>query len=272
MTENMNSNQPGGNTPKLPLIIMAMIGIGLIGYCIFGAIVLLNPNRRAPAETNILVTSTLTSIPTSTSLPAPRETAQAPETKPASQWTVLLADTFDTNLSNWDIGEFLTEDIDAHLKIGGGKYHWDATPKNTIQFRSFPSTLPQVTDFQLSTDVKLTGGTYAPVYGLVFRENSNGDGYFFGIYGESFTITKSVGGEQENIVEIQKSQAVLPQDVNHLMVIAEGSNFEFYINDQLVHEMVDETSAQGVVGLGVTFYKVDLQNTFEFDNFIVKVP
>lgn len=270
MSQNPEMPQPENKVTKLPFVILAFIGLGLIGYCIFGATALLGPKQTAlETETATEAAEQVTEI----ILQTPSDRAQALMDESA-QWAVVFEEAFDsnTNVNGWNMGEGSTADIESNLEVRDGKYLWDVTTKNTVLGALSPMTLSTVRDFRLTADVKLTSGTYKPVYGVVFRDNPNGDGYFFGIYGETFLIDKYYSGSHTRFIESQKSQAILPQETNRLTVIAKDSFFVFLINDQLVFEMVDDSIEQGALGFGVTFYHIDLQNSFEFDNFIVQVP
>ena len=264
MSQNPEIPQPENKATKLPFIILALLGLGLIGYCIFGAITLLVPQ---PAATEAPASSI------NTAGQVPSNAAQALMSESA-QWATVFEETFDsnTNVNGWNMGEASTAEIESNLEIKDGKYVWNVTSKNKVTGILSPMTFSTVSDFRLSADVKLTSGTYKPVYGVVFRENPNGDGYFFGIYGETFLIDKYHSESNTRLIESQKSQAILPQETNRLTVIAKDSLFVFLINDQFVFEIVDNGIDQGTLGFGVTFYHVDLQNSFEFDNFIVKTP
>jgi hypothetical protein len=270
MSQNPEIPQPENKSTKLPFIILALLGLGLIGYCIFGAFALLNPKQSA-AETE--TTTEVNNKNSEDGLQNPSEDAQALIDESA-QWATVFEETFDsnTNVNGWNMGEATTGEIESDLEIKDGKYVWDVTSKNKVTGILSPMTLSTVSDFRLSADVKLTSGTYKPVYGVVFRDNPNGDGYFFGIYGETFLIDKYHSGSTTRFAESQKTPAIRPQETNRLTVIAKDSFLVFLINDQFVFEVVDEGIDQGTLGFGVTFFHVDLQNSFEFDNFIVKIP
>lgn len=270
MNQNPEIPQPETKATKLPFVILALLGLGLTGYCIFGAFTLLNPKQSVP-ETEAAAEGIDQNSENAS--PTPSEDAQVLMDESA-RWATVFEETFDsnTNVNGWNMGEGSTAEIESNLEIKDGKYMWDVTSKNKITGILSPMTLSTMSDFRLSADVKLTSGTYKPVYGVVFRDNPNGDGYFFGIYGETFLIDKYHSGSTTRFIESQKTPAILPQESNRLTVIAKDSFFVFLINDQFVFEVVDEGIDQGTLGFGVTFFHVDLQNSFEFDNFIVQVP
>lgn len=270
MTDNFNASPPEGKKPKLPIIALSLIGMALAGYCIFGILVLLKPGQfTAPAEASPSPTATLTREAIAS--PTPERPTQALSTDSASQWPILVSDSFDSNQNIWNTESVSNEDYSYAFNIKEGKYVWSLTSKMGAFIRTYAGVAP-VSNFYLSAELKLTKGTYKPDYGLVFRENPVGDFYYFGIYGEGFVVNIYNNQAWSEIIEYTKSSAILPQEANLLTVIAEESHFMFFINNQFVSEITDDRIKEGNAGFGVGFPKGDLQNTFEFDNFILRVP
>lgn len=264
MTEVSETPQAENKATKFPFLILALLGLGLIGYCIFGAFSLITSKQTA---TDMPAQSTNNGVPT------PSKKAQALMDESA-EWAVVFEESFDsdTNVNGWNYGEASVEQMDSNLEIKDGKYKWEVSTKDRIFVRLNPMTAPTPKNFRVSADVKLTSGTYKPVYGIVFRDASFDDYYSFGIYGESFLIEKNYGDQFTRFVDSQKSQAISPQESNRLTVIGKGSFFVFLINDQYVYELTDNDIKNGGFGYGIGLYHADLRNTFEFDNFIIQAP
>lgn len=262
--------QPENKTTKLPFVILAFLGLGLIGYCIFGAFTLLSPKQPAP-ETAAAIDAADQTSEIISQMPSKKAQALIDE---SADWAVVFEESFDSdaNMNGWHYGEGSTEEMDSNLKIEDGKYKWEVTTRERIFARLTPMTAPSPRDFRVSADVKLTSGTYKPVYGIVFRDASFDDYYSFGIYGETFLIDKNYSGQFTRFVESQKSQAISPQESNRLTVIGKGSFFVFLINDQYVYELTDNDIKNGGLGYGIGLYHADLHNTFEFDNFMIQAP
>ena len=252
---------PSKNKSRFQLFVLAFIGLGLIAYCVFGAINLLSPKVKTPTQTQ------------DNGVPTPSKKAQA-LIQDSADWDIVFEEQFesDTNLNGWNYGNASTEEMESNIDFKDGKYIWEVSNKNTILVSLAPLTVPELRDFRISADVKLTSGTYKPVYGIVFRDSSNTDYYLFGIYGEGFVISKYRGEDFTRLVDYQKSQAILPQDSNRLTVIGKGSYFVFLINDQFVYELTDKDIRKGGFGYGVGLYVKDLRNSFEFDNFMLQTP
>lgn len=268
MNDNIETNPPNKEKSRLPIVILSILGIALTGYCIFGVLVLFKPQTASAAETST-PSSNATSIPTAVT--QGNSTLEALATTSADQWPILFSDTFDEDQNNWPIENASGEEYDDILEIKEGKYLWSFTSKKEFFARTTPTVI-SVSDFHLSADLKLTSGTYKPVYGLVFRDNPNGDLYKFGIYGEGFLVDMYHNQAWTSLIEYTKSSAISPQETNRLTIIAKGSHFIFFINDQYVAEMIDDHIKEGVVGFGVDIPVGGLQNSFEFDNFVLRIP
>lgn len=268
MSDDIETNPPDRKKSRLPVVIVSILGIALIGYCVFGVLFLFKPDPISIPEIS-------TSSPNATlipvTVPQANPTIQALATNSASQWSILFSDTFDEDQNYWPIENASDENYDDILEIKDGKYLWSFTSKNSFSAITSP-TIVDVTDFHLSADLKLTSGTYKPVYGLVFRDNVNGDLYKFGIYGEGFMVDMYYNQVWTSLIEYTKSSAISPQETNRLTVIAEGPHFTFFINNQYVAEVTDDHIKDGIVGFGVDVPIGGLQNSFEFDNFVLRIP
>lgn len=275
MAENLKSDPPSKKKMSiLPIIILAIVGLGLMVFCIFGILLSVNSTQFNLADSSS-PSPTIPFTQTVAPPPTPNIDIQLIATQSASQWSILFSDTFDgqqKEKSRWNIENKTDEFSDYTLELKEGKYVWSVKSKEQVFLSNSPRIKSVVTDFHLSAELKLTSGTYKPRYGLTFRENSIGDLYFFGIYGEGFMVDIYHNQAWSTIIDYTKSSAIFPQEANLLTVIAEGSHFTYFINNQFVGEMTDERINEGFVGFGLAFSLGDLQNTFEFDNFILRIP
>jgi len=55
-------------------------------------------------------------------------------------------------------------------------------------------------------------------------------------------------------------------------VIAEGSQYSFFVNDQLVGEVIDDEWTAGSIKLFIQLCEPDDSAVIEFDNMEVRVP
>jgi hypothetical protein len=67
------------------------------------------------------------------------------------------------------------------------------------------------------------------------------------------------------------TDAIKPGEFNTLEVEAYGSHMFFYINDQFVGEVIDDTLKSGRAGLCVDF-RTGHEGVFVFDNFTLSAP
>ena len=69
-----------------------------------------------------------------------------------------------------------------------------------------------------------------------------------------------------------KSNAIKPNGVNQLDVLARGSHFIFTINGQVVSEVDDDTFSQGMVGLMIEGYTLGEKIIFDFIDVTLREP
>lgn len=267
MTENSEPPIPiKEKFPMLPIIVLAFLGLGLIIFCIFG--ILLNG-----ISSFAFATPTSQFTPEYVIPPTPDEYIQSVSTQSVNTWDVVISDSFNGNENRWHFGDASTNDFDSSLDMKDGKYIWDLKSKTGIITSVYPAALQPVGDFHASADFKLTSGIYRCSYGLMFRGNiDTGTGYLFGIYGDKFIVFRNDLSSEGMIIDSTRSAAILPQETNRLTVIGEKNRFLLFINNQYVGEFTDNTFEEGILGFAVWLYEADLSNSFEFDNFEVRVP
>jgi len=287
MDDKIGVNPFDEEKPRSPLITLAILGLGLAVCCVvfIAAFIFFKPDQLSLVDKYFpSPTATSTSTPTPTPTPnltATQEVIRSTKTAQAiqilatdsiSQWKILLSEPFDSNTNKWPTGKFDDEYSSSTREIKNGKYNWDVTAKQGF-FEWAPSNKGYAAgDFHLSAEMKRAGGSSQSDYGLVFREKSNGDLYFFGINENKFFVTLNYGDEWTTLIESAESPAILPEGTNLLTVIAEGSHFIFFINNQYVGEMTDDHIKNSSAAIGVELYDAGLQATFEFDNFELRAP
>ncbi len=286
MDNNIGTDPFAEPKSRSPLITIVIIGVVLAGCCIvfIGAFFLFKPDQLPLVDQFFpSVTPTLTKTPSPT--PTPNLTAtqrvvqststaqaiQALATDSFSQWPVLFSETFDSNKNDWIIGENDGEYASVSREIKDGKYSWDVASKKGVIAWVAPDIDP-VSDFHLSADFKRTSGSDQFDYGLVFREDSKSNLYYFGIDHDGFFVLLSYDNEWTDMLEYTRTPIISSEETNRLTVIAEGTHFTFFINDQYVGEMTDDTLSTGTAAIAVEMYEADLQATFEFDNFELRAP
>jgi hypothetical protein len=108
-------------------------------------------------------------------------------------------------------------------------------------------------------------------YGLVFRY-ADGDYYFVRIRDDQhFRLSLWYEDEWTTVIDWTETSTIRPGQVNRLTVIAEGTHFTFYVNDQYAGEADDSRLSSGGVGVAIELGAGDAA-VFEFDNFEVRAP
>jgi hypothetical protein len=155
----------------------------------------------------------------------------------------LITDDFANRLCGWSegsIGESDSEILDGRLMI----------TQNTADYFAWSAIYDWFEDFDISVDVNQEEGPSDGYYGILFRMDRDGF-YFFGVsvdgYMEVILFTED---DLETLVGPRWSGAIRRgQESNNLRVIAQGSEFAFYINGEQVATTTDDTCESGGIGL-----------------------
>ncbi len=283
-------------TDRRPILWVAL---GLVAMCcgvlIAGALFYFKPDPKAlvaqyfPSATptaSSTPTRTPTPLPTTThtSTPTPDLTAtamalqatetviaiQATATNAAGNWRVVLADTFDSNKNKWLNESADDEFAKVDYQVKDGKYKWDVTTHKSF-IGWVRANTKALTDFHLSVEVRQVSGPATADYGVVFREDENGNFYYFGINESGQYILYEYFGEWNTLIDFTKTDLIRPGEVNRITVIAEGPQFTFFINDQYLASFTDEHIAKGRVALAIEMVEENDEGVFEFDNFEIRV-
>ena len=131
--------------------------------------------------------------------------------------------------------------------------------------------LEQVSDFYLSVEGKLIEGRSGNSYGLIFRSNGfERPAYIFRIFEQAYDIQIN-DYEWKELSGKTPSPCLLEDEFNRITVIAQDSEFYFYINGKFVHHITDDQISRGNVGLRISV-RQGIEQTVEFDNFELRVP
>jgi hypothetical protein len=142
---------------------------------------------------------------------------------------------------------------------------------NVMQYVSLAEGL--FADFAVEVDATLLAGSADSSYGVLLRLNDVGQFYRFEITGSGLYVVerRNADGTWARLVPEWTPSPFINKGVNaanQLRVVAEGSNFAFYVNDQLLHQVTDATLPSGTIALDAgTFGQIGLQ--VGFDNLYV---
>ena len=300
---NMNDNpisNPFDEDEKADRRPILWATLGLLAMCcgvlIAGALFYFKPNPQAliaqyfPSPTPT-ASSTPTQTPTpqatatETSTPTPDLTAtaeiiqvtesaiafQATATNAASTWRAILTDTFDSNKNKWLNESADDEFANVNYQVTDGKYIWDATAHKSF-IGWVRANTKAIGDFYLSVDVRQVSGPDSADFGIIFREDDNGNFYYFGINDSSQYTLYEYFGEWTTLIDWTESDLIRAGEPNRITMIAEGSQFTFFINDHYLASITDEHISKGGVALAIEMAQEDDQAVFEFDNFELRTP
>ena len=194
---------------------------------------------------------------------APAPTAATP---PPPSGTVLFQDNFENNGTGWDR---LANDVGIIDYDQGGYRMLIRQPQ--MNFWSTPEL--DLRDVRVEADVVKLNGPAENRAGLMCRYQ-NGNYYFFIISNDGYyAIGKFIGGKTTLLgqSEMQASDMIQADSVNHLRADCIGDSLTFFINYNLIAGAKDADLASGDVGLlagSFTEPGVDVS----FDNFVVMQP
>lgn len=199
-----------------------------------------------------------------TSVIVPEELRQDSD---AEQWTTLVFDNFANNDNNWLVGNHTSEYFaPLNQSIADGRYRWEATTNRSTNLSTAWLMGYQVSDFQLIVNGKhISGSKTGSSWGVVFRIHDNRNCYWFRMAdSQLFAVSVIKDGEWQFIVEWTRTDAIKPNGVNQLEVIARGTHFVFLINGEVVSEADDTHFAHGLVGLAIEGYTAGEKTVFDF--------
>ena len=200
------------------------------------------------------------------------EVIQSTATRVASDWKVNFSEPFDSNKNKWPTGP--SDDSYANIThtLENGIYTWDVTAHqdfigwNRINKKTY-------SDFSFSAQVQQTIESGNSDMGLIFREDTDGNFYYFGITNDQQYLLALYKDKQwSNLIDWTSSLALLTDQPNRLTVIAQGNHFLLFINDQFVNEAYDDQVQKGANAIAVELSPADAHVVYQFDSIEVHTP
>lgn len=207
--------------------------------------------------------------PTATPWPSPTPVSAADAAQQVERYLqlpIIFEEDFESNLKAWDTyGRTFQTGYGTRL-IFNGIYKWSVITRNREGWAAIPSAEDE-SNFYYAADVQQTKGPDDVQYGLAFRAVDEDNFYFFSITNEGqYLVQARFKGIWSRRIAPTSSSAIRPGQVNRLAVIAEGSEFLFFINDTFVASLHDERFASGRPGVGVDVASSPEAAEFIFDN------
>ncbi|OQY22658.1 MAG: hypothetical protein B6I35_05525 [Anaerolineaceae bacterium 4572_32.2] len=199
-----------------------------------------------------------------TCLPSGNEADTPPPPPPGA----IFQDDFGDEGSGWEVGDYDT----GSVGYKNGVYFVTSEELEMVMWgvanRSFDNIVVEVDATQISA-----GETDDNAYGVVCREQGNGDGYYLRVSGDGYySIAKAEGEEFEALVEWAESDVIRQGDAtNHIRAICDGSTLTLFVNGQRLATAEDSTFASGDIALTATTYEED-PSEVHFDDLVVNKP
>ncbi|RPJ07394.1 MAG: tetratricopeptide repeat protein [Spirochaetaceae bacterium] len=145
-------------------------------------------------------------------------------------------------------------------------------PADMFQYRDF--ILEACVELPFSQNARqpgsgLVAGSVGPhcASGLIFRYNNNENFYYFLLSNHGmFRFDVLFNNHPMKIIEWTSTPHIVAGS-NNIRIIGRGSHFSFYINDEWVAEISDETLASGKVGLAAQNYEEADTVSFKYTSF-----
>lgn len=249
--------------------------VGVVGRAIFDGALLETSVTEAGAPPVIATQAVVvpTTVPTLAPTIVPVETPLPTNTVVAASpvaWTPVFSDAFDDNANDWVVGGYEDDWGTVTRVITDGLYTWNVTAFQSVGRWCLPEIEPTA-DFYLAVDAQRVSGPVDASYGMVFR-HSEGSYYLFSIRDDGFfNFNLWYGFEWSAIIDWTGTLAIRPGEVNRLAVQAEGTQFTFFINDEVVAQAESAQLSEGEAGLSVLLVTPG-DAVFVFDDFAILVP
>jgi hypothetical protein len=191
----------------------------------------------------------------------------------AKGWPNVIYDKFDSTSNNWLIGDTQTDLYWSHIDTTSGFFFWIVNGEESYTELNSPFSGPAVSDFLLAVDGENFKGSLENEYGLTFRKSDDGSDYYtFIISNNTFAFLLRKNDAWRKLIDWSISPAIKPNEPNRITVLAIGSHFTFYINDEYVDEFDDNQLPTGTVALYIASSAPDNFAWFRFDNFELRWP
>jgi len=241
--------KPGPNWPKLLTAVGGVIGAVAALVTALNGTGLLGPTTSVPAETATRTTPLTVGVTESPAAPA-----------------VLLEEDFSDPNSGWDAGK----DADAEWAYRDGEYrimvHGTdlAVWSNTRERHDWANLV-------MIVEARRVEGPLDNQYGVIARYRDRGNFYVFAISSDGmYAVQMLRDDEWVDLVTWTASDVVRQGEATNLLrVECRGTRMRFFVNDEMLAEVEDDTFSSGDVGLlAGTFAEGGVE--VHFDNLLVR--
>lgn len=244
---------------------VALIATTLISALV-APVVLQKMNVTPSATPQVLNTHTPIAIEATSTL----QTTSTPE-------NLIYANDFSNGNGGFPIGDTVDESRTMKQSVIDEEYRWENLNYGTFLSKLIPDGLPILSNFEVSVDAKIEGDNIGEnvSFGLMVRNNKD-KYYYFGIRPTStvylMAVVETIDGKQEwtHFDGDGKTFSAIKQGgFNNIKIVANNERLSFYVNSQLIADVVDDKIQNGNIGLMIYSVK-DVPTTFVIDNFQVR--
>jgi hypothetical protein len=211
-----------------------------------------------------------TCLPTGNGDETPPPAAQDTPPPPPPPPNVLLEDDFSDPDSGWEVGDYDT----GSVGYKSGAYFVTSEEEEMVMWgvanQSFDDVVIEVDATQVSA-----GPDDDNAYGVVCREQGNGEGYYLRISGDGYySIAKFEGEDVSSLLDsdwIESSAIGQGNATNHIRAVCDGSTLALFVNGQRLAIIEDSTFTSGDIALTATTFEVE-STEVHFDNLVVRKP
>jgi hypothetical protein len=185
-------------------------------------------------------------------------------------WSVVRADDFGT-AEDWWVGNDEDSWVKETRSIQEGMYSWSMYAKQPVFYRIWPSGA-DFDDFFTAVDVCKEQGSATTSAGIIFRSGEGGNAYVFMVRNNGRYAFYELVRDTWNVrVDWTQATALTPGACNRVAVLAQGDQFTFYANDQVLDEVTDASLDSGTIGLGIELFGGE-SALWEFDDYVILAP
>ena len=119
----------------------------------------------------------------------------------------------------------------------------------------FNTDIGQLDDFVLQVDAKSMASVKDSACAIIYRAQDTDNYYFFLVSAgyKSYQVGKFVGDVESTLIKWTESSFINTDTANNrIKIVCQGSQMQFYINEQYLNTATDFSFSKGYVGLGAT--------------------
>lgn len=264
---------------RLPLILLISIVTITVGMILIRTLLISGKSQAENLNGSPIPTLPATprqELPTSTPparILTPLAIASLPVTQPAATPTFPLYPVYIYDLFQFPRMKWRLEDPNSFTcQREGGSFACILPAQSANNHWLRPEGIDLQPGFMLSTEIDLPEDNPTATAGLIFRDSSKGR-YLFSINGDGQYRISSIQDSPANwmnLVEWTAHEAIKSDKPNQLQVIADGTSYSFYVNNQYLASLDDSSWIDGGPGIHLFAATENKTATFILNNFEIR--